>query len=232
MVFYQYLFDKSCFCKIIRKVATGVLSLLRKRQQYTGYYDMNADCGWWHAFAFISTPCYHHMVGSMMTSSNESIFRVTGPLCGEITGHRWIPPTKGQWRGIWIFSLICAWIKGWINNREAGYLRCHRAHYDVIVMRKFHTFCETHYMTWNRKHTCESTYLKRYRLICSIFTFIKYVFYNIYLKFHLKCVWRTWHLRKSAESYKARHLMNIVLLKYFMQTIYNSRKIWLWFTTY
>ena len=39
-----------------------------------------------------------------------------------------------QWRGTLIFSLICAWINGWINNREAGDLRRHRHHYDVIVM--------------------------------------------------------------------------------------------------
>ena len=41
---------------------------------------------------------------------------------------------KGQWRGALIFSLICAWINGWVNNREAGDLRRHRAHYDVIIM--------------------------------------------------------------------------------------------------
>ena len=41
---------------------------------------------------------------------------------------------KGQWRGALIFSLICAWINGWVNNGEAGDLRPHRAHYDVIVM--------------------------------------------------------------------------------------------------
>ena len=28
---------------------------------------------------------------NLMTSSNGNIFRVTGPLCGEFTGHRWIP---------------------------------------------------------------------------------------------------------------------------------------------
>ena len=33
-----------------------------------------------------------------------------------------------------MFSLICAWINGWLNNREAGDLRRHRAHYDVTVM--------------------------------------------------------------------------------------------------
>ena len=33
-----------------------------------------------------------------------------------------------------MFSLICVWINGWINNREAGNLRRYRAHSDVIVM--------------------------------------------------------------------------------------------------
>ena len=43
-------------------------------------------------------------------------------------------PQKGQWRGALMFSLICAWINGWANNREAGDLRRHRAHHDVTVM--------------------------------------------------------------------------------------------------
>ena len=44
-------------------------------------------------------------------------------------------PHKGQWRGALMFSLICAGIDGWVNTREAGDLRRHRAHYDVIVMQ-------------------------------------------------------------------------------------------------
>ena len=60
------------------------------------------------------------------------IFRVTGPLSGEFTGHRWIPR-----KGPLMFSLICAWIDGWVNNHEAGNLRRHRAYYDVIVMCAF-----------------------------------------------------------------------------------------------
>ena len=43
-------------------------------------------------------------------------------------------PHNGQWRRAFMFSLICAWINHWVNNREAGYLRRHRAHNDVIVM--------------------------------------------------------------------------------------------------
>ena len=41
---------------------------------------------------------------------------------------------KGQWGGALMFSLTCAWINGWVNNHEAGYLGCHRAHYDATVM--------------------------------------------------------------------------------------------------
>ena len=46
-------------------------------------------------------------------------------------------PHKGQWRGALMFTLICARINGWVNNREAGDLRRYRAHYDVIVMEKW-----------------------------------------------------------------------------------------------
>ena len=45
-------------------------------------------------------------------------------------------PHKGRWHGALMFSLICAWINGWVNNGEAGDLRRHRAHYDVMVMSR------------------------------------------------------------------------------------------------
>ena len=62
-----------------------------------------------------------------------NIFRVTGHLCGNSPVNS---PHKGQWREALMFSLISAWINGWVNNREAGDLGRHRAHYDVIVMRE------------------------------------------------------------------------------------------------
>ena len=70
----------------------------------------------------------------MMTSSNGNIFSVTGPLWGEITGHRWIS-SQSQGRGALTFSLICAWTNGWANHWDAGDLRRHRAHYNVTVMK-------------------------------------------------------------------------------------------------
>ena len=43
-------------------------------------------------------------------------------------------PHKGQWHGALMFSLICSWTNGWVNNREASNLRHHLAHYDVTEM--------------------------------------------------------------------------------------------------
>ena len=54
-----------------------------------------------------------------------------------VRGIHWSPvnsPHKGQRRRALMFSLISAWINGWVNNRQTGDLRRHRAHYDVIVM--------------------------------------------------------------------------------------------------
>ena len=48
------------------------------------------------------------------------------PVTGEF-------PTQGPWRRALMFSLICAKINGWVNNREAGDLRRHRAHFNVMT---------------------------------------------------------------------------------------------------
>ena len=39
---------------------------------------------------------------------------------------------KGQWHGTLVFSLICAWTKGWESNQYADDLRRCRTHYDDI----------------------------------------------------------------------------------------------------
>ena len=50
------------------------------------------------------------------------------PVTGEFPSQR--PVTQS----LNVFFYICAWINVWVNNREAGDLRRHRSHYDVIVM--------------------------------------------------------------------------------------------------
>ena len=55
----------------------------------------------------------------MMTSSNGNMFYVTGPLCGEFTGHRWIPCTKASGAKLWCFL----WSAPGMNKRLGKQLR-------------------------------------------------------------------------------------------------------------
>ena len=86
--------------------------------------------------------CRHQMEAF---SALLAICAGNSPVTGEF-------PHKGQWRGALMFSLICAWINGWVNNGEAGNLRRHRAHYDVIVIvRGIHQWAADilHWVTWS-----------------------------------------------------------------------------------
>ena len=54
----------------------------------------------------------------MITSSNENILRVTDPMCGEFTGHRWIPSQKPVTRSFGVsFDLR-------LNNRLNKQSKC------------------------------------------------------------------------------------------------------------
>ena len=95
---------------------TMIYSYINKVRDW--HYSLNNLC-------FVSSVIFH-----MMTSSNDNIFRVTGHLCGEFTGDRWIPSTKDSDAEPWCFL----WINGWVNNRDAGGLRRYYSHYDLTVM--------------------------------------------------------------------------------------------------
>ena len=78
-----------------------------------------------------------YLVGYMMASSNGNIFPRYWPFVRGIQRFPMNSPHKGQWRGVLMFSLICAWTNVWANNRETGDLRRHQAHYDVSVMKVY-----------------------------------------------------------------------------------------------
>ena len=89
--------------------------------------------GWW--FETLSRP----LCAISVVTKYSGIFKFTQFLWKDIP--RYWPfvcgihrspvnsPHKDQWRGALMFSLICVWINGWVNNREAGDLRLYRAHY-------------------------------------------------------------------------------------------------------
>ena len=97
----------------------------------------------------VSELCHHWFRLWFVAWTNTGVFRVTSEHDDVI---KWKPfprywpfvrgihrspvnsPHKGQWRGALMFSLICARINGWVNNREAGDLIRYRAHYNVILI--------------------------------------------------------------------------------------------------
>ena len=76
-------------------------------------------------------------------------------------GSHWSPvnfPHKGQWPGALIFSLICVGTNAWVNDRNAGDLRRHCAHYGVTVMffRHHGVHCDVIGMNFKISNTTKS----------------------------------------------------------------------------
>ena len=95
----------------------------------------------WHLPSHSTGWIRKHNLSSMflMTSSNWKMFPHYWPFARGIHWSSVNSPHKGQSRGPLLLSLICAWINAWVNNRVAGDLRRHCAHYDVTVMLNFGT---------------------------------------------------------------------------------------------
>ena len=99
-------------------------------------------------FETLSRSLWRHSNDTSMTQQNMEMFPTSHddvmkwkhfPRYWPFVQRPHRPPVnslhKGQWRAALMFSLICVWINGWVNSREAGDLRRHCAHYDVSVMQ-------------------------------------------------------------------------------------------------
>ena len=68
---------------------------------------------------------------------------------------------KGQWRGALMLSLICAWINGWVNYREAG----DWFDYDVTVLNGYNlaifVFIQRVFSSWCPSVVSSVTYDNR-----------------------------------------------------------------------
>ena len=125
-----------------------------------------------------------------MATSSSGKFPRYWPFVGGIHRSPVNSPHKGQWHGASVFSVICAWTNGWVNNRGAGDLKRHRSHYDVTVISS------DHFVTIWRS-------LKRVLLIPSN---IKSLKYHYAISFHHQS-WQTtsvalWITAAIKESYK------------------------------
>ena len=97
------------------------------------------DAIWRHSAIMRQWHTYHTSVIKHLTVNHDDVikwkhFPRYWPFVRRIHRSAVNSPHRGQWRGAFMFLLICVWINGWENSREAGNLRRYRAHYDVIVM--------------------------------------------------------------------------------------------------
>ena len=98
----------------------------------------------------LTVKVFHHCKRSLYQLANSGIDNEASSVHDDVMKWKHFPcywpfvrgihrspvnsPHKGQWHGALMFSLICVWIYGWVNNHRAGDLRRHHAHYDVIIM--------------------------------------------------------------------------------------------------
>ena len=105
------------FMYFIKKLFTGILLHKWSRKTFTGFPQI-----WMYPqiiiyygghriscivrLAHLRAKANYNKHKHMMASSNGNIFRVTGHLCGEFTGHRWIPRTKASDAELWCFFYL------------------------------------------------------------------------------------------------------------------------------
>ena len=100
--------------------------------------------------------CGNDLPVPVSLNSSDGVIDVWLMQTGVGHSHKLLLRTHwSQWLGALMFSLTCAWTNCWVNNRDSGELRRHRAHYDVTVMMKkqihdnkvkcvFHGYCWSH----------------------------------------------------------------------------------------
>ena len=122
-------------------------------------YCKKQKCHFFQSMMTISLIIHHDMIlcdDSMTTSSNGNIFHITGHLCGEFTGHRWIPLTKASDVELWCFFDLSlnkglskqSW--GWWFEMPSHPLWCHCnvnlgnsfTHYLLIYHQQY-IWCES-----------------------------------------------------------------------------------------
>ena len=114
----------------LNKCWPGSIKPYDMRPQWVNYLLFNL------VYVFLLT--YWMTIPEMLSFHNDVVKWKHFPCyCSFVWGILWSlvnSSHKGQWCGALMFSSICAWINGQVNNHEAGELRHHRAQYDVAVM--------------------------------------------------------------------------------------------------
>ena len=104
----------TCVCVYLPEVGIGITicrllyTILVSFTKWFRLYSSGFFMIYIYMYIYISELCdvwhWRRCIGHrMMTSSYGNIFCVTGPLCGEFAGYRWIPHTKASGAELWCF---------------------------------------------------------------------------------------------------------------------------------
>ena len=117
--------------------------------------------------------------------------------------HRWMPVLMASNTELSCF-FICARINDWENNDDAGDLRRHRTHYDVIVLDFFSfssrgPFCYRRFTkhAWNIWHGCV---IRQIFVLFSILFMYKYLHISQYLIIQVCPVFRLLYFHFSNNA--------------------------------
>ena len=101
---------------------------------FTLYHTLKKPCLFYIENGTVATtkrkncsPWWRHQMETF--SASLALCAGTSPVTGEFPSQRPATPSL-------MFSSICAWTNGWVNNRNAGDWRRHWAHYDVILVHR------------------------------------------------------------------------------------------------
>ena len=82
-----------------------------------------SNVAWWPLLGLISG----HVSMTHDDVIKYNIFRVTGPLCGEFTGHRWIPLTKAS--DAEIHQCLSKYLKAWVVSEVVAFYQVYEPIY-------------------------------------------------------------------------------------------------------
>ena len=99
---------------------------ITKCSSITNWYEC---CIWW--LEYVLTSWWRHQMETF--SAILALCAGNSPVTGEFPSQRPVTQSSDIF-----FGLLYAETNGWINNRDAGGLRRHCAHYDATIMLKFH----------------------------------------------------------------------------------------------
>ena len=124
------------------------------------------------------------------------------PITGEFPSQRPVTRSFDVFFDLYLNKRFSkqSWINGWVNNREAGDLRRHRGHYDVIVM---------------------------YCIYCALQFVVTWVVAPIFMWYHM--VWILWHptgfkafINTVSTFWNIQIALSLILYLYLLELPYNS----------